>query len=331
MKTILDGRTALSSAINNQRTYKQQCTLAISRLIVCCLGVILSFLLFDQIEKGLILSLLLALCYSIILFFNRRLNRLFTRYVVLAGVCDAILITMVCYFSGGLNSPFILAFIFPVVVCATCPSLKQLLLLISLSILALLLIGVFHGFVNSIIVCMTIVLIVSGVLVYILVYNDFEILSSYVIKDGLTGLYTHQYFYDQLNILVNNKSQPLLFSLIMIDLDDFKRLNDEYGHLEGDRVLKQVAETIKNNVRDSDIVARYGGDEFSIILPDIGYELCSTVVERLRASIIDLGYFNHVSIGSALYPDEAEEIYQLVDLADTRMYNEKKESREYNI
>ncbi|MGS0765327.1 GGDEF domain-containing protein [Syntrophomonas curvata] len=327
MKTILNGKTALSSAINNKRTYKQQRILAFSRLIVACLGVVLSLLLIDRLEKGLIISLALVVCYTSVLFFSKAPNSLSTRPAIFAAIIDTILIFMVCYYSGGLNSPFLLAFLFPVVVCATSPSFPELLLLIAISTLALLLLGITGGFDISTFLCMAITLVASGTLIYILVYNEFQILSSYVIRDGLTGLYTHQYFYDQLNVLVNNTPQPTMFSLIMIDLDDFKRLNDEHGHLEGDRVLKQVADTIKNSVRESDIVARYGGDEFGIILPGVGYELCSTVVERLRSSIIALGHFNHVSIGSALYPDEADEIYQLVDLADIRMYEEKKESR----
>jgi diguanylate cyclase (GGDEF)-like protein len=327
MKTILNGKTALSSAINNKRTYKQQRILAFSRLIIAGLGVILSLLLIDKPDKGLIIALTLAVVYATVLFFSKTPNYLFTRTVIPAAVIDIILIFMVCYYSGGLNSPFILAFLFPVVVCATSTSFPELTLLMLISTLALLLLGINGDFALSPFLCLTITLIFSGLLVYILVDNGFQILSSYVIRDGLTGLYTHQYFYDQLNVLVNNLPHPTMFSLIMIDLDDFKRLNDEHGHLEGDRVLKQVADTIKSSVRESDIIARYGGDEFSIILPGVGYQLCSTIVDRLRSSIIALGYFNHVSIGSALYPDEADEIYQLVDLADIRMYEEKKESR----
>lgn len=331
MKLFLNGQTTLSPAIKSKRSGKQQRIVALSRLIMACLGVILSIFLLDKLDLGLIICLVIIVCYSIVFYFNTIFNFTFIPTATLAGLIDILCIFMVCVYSGGFESPFLLAFLFPVVIGATNPSLARLLLLITISVLALLLLGLFVQFDNVTFFCIAFSLIISGMLVYILVYSDFQILSSYVIKDGLTGLYTHQYFYDQLNALVNAPSQSVMFSLIMIDLDDFKRLNDEHGHLEGDRVLKQVAETIKNNVRESDIVARYGGDEFGIILPGVGYELCATIVERLRSSITALEHFNHVSIGSALYPDEAREIYQLVNLADIRMYEEKKESRGYSI
>ena len=90
----------------------------------------------------------------------------------------------------------------------------------------------------------------------------------------------------------NPEQKP--FSLVMIDLDEFKKLNDELGHLEGDRILKEVAGLIKQNVRDSDIVARYGGDEFALILPGVGHDLNNTIIERLRTSIIGMGYFTAI-------------------------------------
>jgi diguanylate cyclase (GGDEF)-like protein len=74
-------------------------------------------------------------------------------------------------------------------------------------------------------------------------------------------------------------------------------------------------------------MARYGGDEFAIILPGMGYERCRSVVDRLSKSIVELGYFDHVSIGAALYPEEATTAEELVNLADTRMYRDKHRSK----
>jgi diguanylate cyclase (GGDEF)-like protein len=317
----------LNPAIKNKRLNRQQCMIALLRLILAYLGVILSFLLLDNQSIGLLICLIIIASYGTLLFLNKTFSLYFTLNPILATIIDIILIFTLCYYSGGLNSPFLMAFLFPVLACAINPSFFKLLLPVIVSIVAILVLGLTGKFDSTMFCCITLTIIISGMMVYILVYNDIRILSSYVVQDGLTSLYTHQYFFDQLKILIEEQREPVMFSLIMIDLDDFKRLNDKYGHLEGDRVLKQVAQTIKANVRESDIVARYGGDEFGIILPGIGYELCSTIVERLRAAIVELGYFDHVSIGTALYPDEADELYELVNLADVRMYQEKRECR----
>ena len=141
-------------------------------------------------------------------------------------------------------------------------------------------------------------IIIVGFFLKILLDNDFHVLSRYAIRDGLTGLYTHRYFYEQLKLRIDNNPADLV-SLIMIDLNEFKRLNDELGHLEGDWVLKRVAAAIQTTVRDTDLVARYGGDEFAIILPGVGRQLCAVKTEHIRRAIINLGYFSDVAIGYA--------------------------------
>lgn len=329
MKVSGRGQIVLSPTIKKRCSYKQQCILTFTRLIFVYAGFLLSIFLLDEKIPGLLICFAIGACYATILFISKSLKSLLTLNIT--SILDVILIFLVCYFSGGLNSPFLPAFLLPIVVSATRPCFIDLLRIIIVSALALLLLGITGGFNSPIFFGITITITIVGLLIYTLVYSDFQIISSYAVKDGLTGLYTHQYFYDQLNAFINDTSQPILFSLIMIDLDDFKHLNDDYGHLHGDQVLKQVAHAITTHTRDSDIIARYGGDEFAIILPGVGYKLCRAIVERLRSSIIALGYFDHVSIGAALYPDEANGIYELVDLADSRMYECKKESRRFSV
>lgn len=157
-------------------------------------------------------------------------------------------------------------------------------------------------------------------------------LRSMAYRDSLTGLYTHRYFYDQLGHEIERSlryGHPL--SLLMIDLDRFKQLNDSYGHLMGDKLLKHVADTITASVRGSDIVGRYGGDEFVVILPDTRPEEARNVAEKLRAAVRgshtwDLGPERlplSISIGVASCPDDARSVDELLQVADRRLYRDK--------
>ncbi|OAG28063.1 GGDEF domain-containing protein [Thermodesulfatator autotrophicus] len=107
--------------------------------------------------------------------------------------------------------------------------------------------------------------------------------------DFLTGLYNRRFFEKELEINVEKaKRDRSVFSLILIDLDHFKKVNDQYGHLVGDEVLKKVAEIIKKNVRKIDVPARYGGEEFAIILPATGSEGALAVARRLKHNINEI-------------------------------------------
>ncbi len=105
------------------------------------------------------------------------------------------------------------------------------------------------------------------------------------IVDNLTGVYNHRYFQQSLRIEIKRtERQPRPLSLIMIDLDNFKRINDHYGHPRGDRVLKIAARIFVHSVRDIDVVARYGGDEFAIILPQTNLDGAQIVARRILKS-----------------------------------------------
>lgn len=105
-------------------------------------------------------------------------------------------------------------------------------------------------------------------------------------NDELTDLHNHRYFHQYLETEFNRAwryRRP--FSLIMFDIDDFKKVNDEFGHLRGDMVLKELGTHVKSNVRSTDFVARYGGEEFAIILPETDAKGASVLAERLRKDI----------------------------------------------
>lgn len=160
-----------------------------------------------------------------------------------------------------------------------------------------------------------------------------ERLSMLSITDGLTEVYNHRHFQDRLGEEVErlNRMKDAWLSLLMIDIDDFKRFNDTYGHQCGDMVLKHIAFLIKNAVRSIDIVARYGGEEFAVILPGATRGQARIVAERvcqvIRNTPFDLGGSRKahvtVSIGVGTIPSGFKDKSQLVRMADSALYAAK--------
>lgn len=154
--------------------------------------------------------------------------------------------------------------------------------------------------------------------------------------DSLTGVYNHGHF---LTLMKKNteaarlKKSPL--SLIMLDVDYFKQYNDTYGHLAGDEILTALCQTIRMHIKHTDIVGRWGGEEFAIALPDANGKQAQQVAQRIHESMAVLKIKNGrksipaptLSQGIAQFPDEAEEIMKLVDLADRRLYIAKERGR----
>ena len=160
-------------------------------------------------------------------------------------------------------------------------------------------------------------------------------LSVKAATDGLTGLYNHDYFQSMLSqeILQSQRQQRNL-SLIMIDIDHFKSFNDEWGHQVGDMVLKHVANLVKQTCRKSDIVARYGGEELSVILPETTFDLAMVVADRIR-SRIENSPIDHeggklgvtASLGVSYLHDEVRTADLLVKKADEALYSSKEHGR----
>ncbi|MDK2794694.1 MAG: two-component system, cell cycle response regulator [Caldanaerobacter sp.] len=148
------------------------------------------------------------------------------------------------------------------------------------------------------------------------------------ITDPLTKTYNRRYFNDALmeNIMrADENNEPV--SLIMFDLDNFKQINDTYGHLIGDEVLKEVARRIKNNVRSNDIVARFGGEEFAVILPKLTAEQAYMIAERIRTEVSSKpiktekgDIYVTITGGVADYPSKADSAEKLVSHADRALY-----------
>lgn len=168
------------------------------------------------------------------------------------------------------------------------------------------------------------VLIALVLTIFIINYSR-NYLKGLALRDGLTNLYNHRYFQTKLHSLVNDEKKRKV-SLLMIDLDDFKCFNDTYGHQAGDEVLKKVADIFLENIRDTDIASRYGGEEFAIILPGIGLEEAMKVAERIR-KVIKTQCVSTVSIGVSSFPQPATTAEELIRGADNALYMAKDMSK----
>ena len=157
------------------------------------------------------------------------------------------------------------------------------------------------------------------------------------ISDGLTGLYNRQFFDAGLRReLKRARRYGLAFSLVMLDVDNFKAVNDRYGHVSGDEVLSLFSNVIRASVREIDVACRYGGEEFALILPETSRAGAFIVSERIRIDVealflrrrisgtqIDLS----ISGGIALYPTDANSAEGLIRMADRALYRSKHDGK----
>ena len=186
--------------------------------------------------------------------------------------------------------------------------------------------------------------IVSIILVFIACYlakyivksRDLEYTYALATTDGLTELYNHRYFQEQMiQNIETSKRYNKHFSLIMIDIDFFKKFNDTYGHQSGDAVLRQVAQILKKNVRSSDIVCRYGGEEMSIILTNTDSEAAVTTAQKICNAVSEkpLKLVNGkdvnvtISLGVSTYPQNGETPQDMIKFADDCLYKAKEHGR----
>jgi diguanylate cyclase (GGDEF)-like protein len=155
------------------------------------------------------------------------------------------------------------------------------------------------------------------------------------ITDFVTGVYNRRYFNEQLQLEIDRARRigyPV--SLLIFDIDHFKRVNDTYGHPIGDRILQMVARRIKDELRAVDILARYGGEEFAVILPGTPASSLAGVGERLRQAIAMRPFVVEettisitISAGGATFPDDADDVHRLIDEADRWLYDAKETGR----
>lgn len=157
------------------------------------------------------------------------------------------------------------------------------------------------------------------------------------VMDGLTGLNNHGYFQETLAAKAKEHAearQP--YTVLMLDLDNFKDVNDTYGHLAGDTMLRAVADALAASIRKEDVAARYGGEEFAVFLPHRTGEQALLVAERIRAAVDQIRAFVPgvvpplrvtLSVGLAAYPENGQDHHQVLEQADLALYRAKREGK----
>ncbi|HCI4229856.1 sensor domain-containing diguanylate cyclase [Klebsiella quasipneumoniae] len=181
-----------------------------------------------------------------------------------------------------------------------------------------------------------IIIFLNAFKLYQLSNNKYENAYQNSIRDYLTQLYNRRYFYLALTKKMQRVSVQKPLSILLCDIDHFKRINDKYGHFQGDLVIQYVAWVLQDQVRRDDIVARTGGEEFALLLPDVGQQQAQLIAERIRQAIISPGDVSSrvklhesvtISIGLATTEDPKTVETELLNRADDALYQAKKAGR----
>lgn len=163
----------------------------------------------------------------------------------------------------------------------------------------------------------------------------YQAVESMAVTDTLTGLFVRRYFTElALEELQRSNRHGLACACLLVDLDEFKRQNDTYGHLTGDVVLRDVAQLLRRNLREVDLIARFGGEEFILLLIETNAESAMAVAQRLRQLVelhpiraYDEIVRQTISVGVAMFPDDGRELQSLIDRADQALYAAKRAGR----
>ncbi len=154
---------------------------------------------------------------------------------------------------------------------------------------------------------------------------------SLLYRDELTNIFNRRFLRDRVpDILQNLQKRGKPYAILFLDIDKFKQINDTWGHKAGDQALIEFTNILKKSIRKKDILIRYGGDEFIIILPETSVQKAEEVARRIVKNLsvprnwITRSYMRETSIGIAVYPDDAESLGKLIEIADARMYCAKK-------
>jgi len=152
------------------------------------------------------------------------------------------------------------------------------------------------------------------------------------VTDSLTGLYVRRYFMVKLQEELHRAERyNNILSIVMADLDQFKNINDTHGHDAGDRVLTAIGKFLQQNIRDVDVVARYGGDEFVLMIPEAANDAAHKLSERLRKDLSEMKFEDFppitISLGIATYPNDGADPEDLIRKADAAMYAAKSAGR----
>ncbi|MDX9871302.1 MAG: GGDEF domain-containing protein [Clostridia bacterium] len=267
-----------------------------------------------------------ALIYFVGLYLSPRLENVLNKRLPLTDIIDLGIIALLILFNEKYMLALSMFFILPIIrLSFHGRQLKPLLLLLGISVFYLA-IGLLK---QSDYLLLMIIQVVLFFILFFYTSNlvKFSLQNYYqqAYQDTLTKIHNRRYFNHMLTQMVREK---IPFCLVLLDLDNFKSLNDTQGHQHGDYVLKVIALIQKDCTRSYDIVARFGGDEFAIILPRQSKEVCRNIAERIRANVLAnpklLSYPDiTISIGIAAFPEDASTEEGILQKADEALYKAK--------
>lgn len=269
---------------------------------------------------------------------NENNSRKVTKFIIF---CDVILVSLISYNLGGINSDMYILFFFIIGFCGIYSNFSFTLAVGLFSVVAFSVLAIKNTEdLNYLRLIFKDILIIMASIGVTLLNNEVKKYGELHKKefklartDKLTGLANRHYFDQKLGEEVQYADAsgcPL--NILMFDLDNFKRFNDTYGHVWGDKLLTLFSDIIMQNIRKCDIPVRYGGEEFLILIRDLDLEMAKAVGERIRRQLekqrIYVGDEDHrkrvtVSCGLAQYPKNSSKIKEAIDYADKALYHAK--------
>jgi len=294
---------------------------------------------------GLILTMVCYSCFVLLfryLNFHARESRLKLAMETWAMIS---FITIVLWYTGKVDSPLLNLYLLVIIACAITLGKIMTLLEVALIACCYLYMG-YSTYADALFAAQTFTILMAKFSPFLLVAYVTSMLAADILQakkcitllsqtDDLTGLLNMRAF----NLVLEKEiarvmrhAQP--FTVIMLDVDGLKAVNDQYGHTAGSRLIKVIAQSIKDCVRSADVLARYGGDEFVILMSHTSTGHASTVAERIRTAIHNTSFdmngiriSSTASIGIASFPECVEDAVDVLDKADIALYQSKQGGR----
>ncbi|MFZ5755245.1 MAG: GGDEF domain-containing protein [Bacillota bacterium] len=301
------------------------------RLMVCILF-LPGFLLMNQnLPREFYYVAGFTFLYALILFLLARLKKNIPLVFFCSFFIDLILISFIVYYGRHYGQVLAGFYFLPIISMASHIKPYPALFTAFLAGLAYLFTGYYAKFSPALMSIQVILFFILALFTWAQQQSYRQTYFTQANLDTLTKIHNRRFFNHALSQLVDGK---IPFSLLLLDLDDFKILNDTQGHHHGDYVLKIVAATIKECTRSSDISSRYGGDEFAIILPHTSKEDSKQIAERIRNKVLIHPKFLiysriSLSIGIAAFPDDAHNPEGILQKADEALYKAKERGKNY--
>ena len=285
--------------------------------------------------------MVVAVSYGILRYFRKTEQGCRWQRTFWIGLVDYLLIGALIYLTGGLNSFYYIAYAIPILAATIRFNIKTGLYGFGLAITLTVLNALADNFNQGTYFPTPFYLLFGlGTMVFAawtiggLIGDEMQLrkeLYNSSVTDPLTGLFHCGYARERINEeIMRCRRDGSSFSIIFLDMDHFKEVNDYYGHLIGDEVIRHVASVLQSVVRGGDTLSRYGGDEFLLLLPGVGFKEAELTLQRLLQAVKSQPYYISgvplylsLSGGTAEYPGEGQSPEQLLQVADHKMYCEK--------